>query len=78
MTNPYRDIFRAPGALAFSAAGFVARLPWAMVTLGIVTMLSQARGEVKPIIHATFPLERASDAHRALDQGHVGKIVLTV
>ncbi len=37
-----------------------------------------ARGEVKPIIHATFPLERASDAHRALDQGHVGKIVLTV
>ena len=36
------------------------------------------RGEVAPIIHAAFPLERASDAHRALDQGHVGKIVLTV
>ena len=36
------------------------------------------RGDVKPIIHATFPLARAADAHRALDEGHVGKIVLTV
>jgi putative PIG3 family NAD(P)H quinone oxidoreductase len=35
-------------------------------------------GRVKPIIHATFPLERAADAHRALDEGHVGKIVLTI
>lgn len=35
-------------------------------------------GRVKPIIHATYPLERAADAHRALDEGHVGKIVLTV
>ena len=34
-------------------------------------------GQVRPIIHATFPLERAADAHRALDEGHVGKIVLT-
>lgn len=36
------------------------------------------RGIVKPIIHATYPLEHAADAHRALDEGHVGKIVLTV
>lgn len=34
--------------------------------------------QVRPIIHATFPLERAADAHRALDEGHVGKIVLTI
>ena len=34
---------------------------------------------VKPIIHATFPLARAADAHRALEQGeHIGKIVLTM
>lgn len=61
MTNPYRDIFRAPGALAFSAAGFVARLPWAMVTLGIVTMLSQARGEygLAGSVAATFALANA-------------------
>lgn len=35
------------------------------------------RGAVRPIVHATFPLARAADAHRALDEGHVGKIVLT-
>lgn len=45
MPNPYREIFRAPGTVGFSAAGFIARLPLSMVTLGIVTMLSQARGE---------------------------------
>lgn len=34
--------------------------------------------KVGPIIHATFPLEHAAAAHAALDEGHVGKIVLTV
>jgi NADPH2:quinone reductase len=35
------------------------------------------RGEVKPIVHAEFPLERAADAHRALEAGHViGKLIL--
>jgi putative PIG3 family NAD(P)H quinone oxidoreductase len=38
-----------------------------------------AAGRLKPLIHATFPLERAADAHRALEDGdHVGKIVLSV
>jgi NADPH:quinone reductase len=38
-----------------------------------------AAGTVKPLVHATFPLERAADAHRVLEEGeHVGKIVLTV
>ncbi|MEX2271524.1 MAG: NAD(P)H-quinone oxidoreductase [Vicinamibacterales bacterium] len=36
------------------------------------------RGTVRPVIHATFPIDRAADAHRALDEGHVGKIVLTI
>lgn len=36
-------------------------------------------GRLRPQIHATFPLARAADAHRALEAGdHVGKIVLTV
>jgi putative PIG3 family NAD(P)H quinone oxidoreductase len=36
-------------------------------------------GAARPVIHATFPLERASDAHAELERGeHVGKIVLTV
>ena len=38
-----------------------------------------AAGKLKPIIHATFPLDQAAEAHRALEDGdHVGKFVLTV
>ena len=37
------------------------------------------RGTVKPIVHATFPLARASDAHRLMESSaHIGKIVLTL
>jgi putative PIG3 family NAD(P)H quinone oxidoreductase len=36
-------------------------------------------GRVKPVIHKTFPLAEAADAHRLLEAGtHIGKIVLTV
>lgn len=36
-------------------------------------------GKVGPIIHATFPLEAAAEAHRTLESGsHIGKIVLGV
>ena len=36
-------------------------------------------GELRPVIHATFPLRDAPLAHAALEAGdHVGKIVLTV
>ncbi|WP_040774306.1 zinc-binding dehydrogenase [Rhodococcus rhodnii] len=35
------------------------------------------RGDVAPVVSATFPLDRAADAQRALARrGHVGKIVL--
>jgi len=35
-------------------------------------------GSVAPIIHATFPLAKAADAHRLMESSaHVGKIVLT-
>ena len=37
------------------------------------------RGEVGPVVHATFPLASAADAHRLLESGDViGKIVLTI
>ncbi|MBD8868111.1 NAD(P)H-quinone oxidoreductase [Nocardioides donggukensis] len=37
-----------------------------------------AEGRVRPIVHATMPLEDAAEAHRMLEAGeHVGKIVLT-
>jgi NADPH:quinone reductase-like Zn-dependent oxidoreductase len=35
------------------------------------------RGEVKPVIHATLPLEEARKAHELLEAGQVfGKVVL--
>lgn len=37
------------------------------------------RGTVKPIIHETFPLARAADAHRMMESSsHIGKLILTV
>jgi putative PIG3 family NAD(P)H quinone oxidoreductase len=36
-------------------------------------------GQVRPVVHATFPLTAAAEAHRLLESGaHVGKIVLVV
>jgi putative PIG3 family NAD(P)H quinone oxidoreductase len=36
-------------------------------------------GRIRPIVHATFPLAEAAEAHRLMDSGeHVGKIVLEV
>jgi NADPH2:quinone reductase len=38
-----------------------------------------ARGEARPIVHATFPLREAAAAHRLLESGEViGKVVLTL
>ncbi len=37
-----------------------------------------ANGRIKPVIHSTFPAERAADAHTLMESNqHVGKIVLT-
>lgn len=64
MSNPYREIFRAPGAKGFSAAGFFARLPIAMAPIGIVAMLSQTYGEywLAGAVSATFALTNAAAA----------------
>lgn len=36
-------------------------------------------GKIKPVIHKSFPLERASDAHKLMESSqHIGKIVLAV
>ncbi|MGC0418947.1 MFS transporter [Embleya sp. AB8] len=61
MRNPYRDIFTAPGAKGFSAAGFIARMPISMTGIGIVTMLSELRGEygLAGAVAATFALATA-------------------
>jgi putative PIG3 family NAD(P)H quinone oxidoreductase len=37
------------------------------------------KGRVRPVIHATFPLAQAAEAHRLMESSqHIGKIVLTV
>lgn len=36
------------------------------------------RGMIRPVIAATFPLENAAAAHRAMAAPHIGKIVLTM
>ena len=36
------------------------------------------RGEIRPVLHARFPLAEAAEAHRVMESGaHVGKLVLT-
>ena len=36
-------------------------------------------GRARPVIHATFPLAEASEAHRLMESSnHIGKIILTV
>ena len=40
----YRRVLGQPGALVFSASGLVARLPMAMVSLGIVLLVSDRTG----------------------------------
>ncbi len=36
-------------------------------------------GEIKPVVHATFPLAEAAQAHRLMESSaHIGKIALTV
>lgn len=36
-----------------------------------------AKGAIRPVIHATFPLARAAEAHRLMESSaHIGKIVL--
>ena len=36
-------------------------------------------GRVRPVIHATFPLAAAAEAHRLMESGsHIGKIILNL
>lgn len=61
MANPYGVLFRTPGSRAFTAAGFVARMPLAMAGIGIIAMVSQMRGDygLAGAVSATFTLSMA-------------------
>lgn len=43
--NPYLRILRLPGALSFSATGFVARMPMSMFGLGTVLLIAAVTGK---------------------------------
>ncbi|SHF17402.1 MFS transporter [Streptoalloteichus hindustanus] len=61
MANPYRDLFSAPGAVAFTLTGFLARLPAAMLGIGLITMLAELRGSygLAGAVSATFTVSTA-------------------
>ncbi|MFH9242611.1 MFS transporter [Streptomyces anulatus] len=61
MVNPYGVLFRTPGSRAFTAAGFVARMPLSMAGIGIIAMVSQMRGDygLAGAVSATFTLSMA-------------------
>jgi MFS family permease len=42
--NPFREVLTRPGALRFSAAGFVGRMPMSMVGLGTVLLIASVTG----------------------------------
>lgn len=60
--------------------------PRSIAEKGALAMALQARlwpligqGKVRPLVHTTFPLDQAADAHALMESSaHIGKIVLTV
>ncbi|MGW0625358.1 MFS transporter [Streptomyces sp. NPDC002758] len=62
MPSPYRALFAAPGTRAFSAAGFLGRMPLSMMGIGVVTMISQLTGQygLAGALSATIALAAAA------------------
>ncbi|MEN4918819.1 MFS transporter [Achromobacter spanius] len=80
MPNPYRELFKAPGAAGFVLAGAIARLPLPMTGIGIITMLSQVRGAytLAGAVAAVFALATALLApriSRLVDRYGQGKVL---
>jgi MFS family permease len=46
--SPFMDVLARPGALRFSAAGFIARLPMSMFGLGTVLLIASVSGSYGP------------------------------
>ncbi|MGW1915389.1 MFS transporter [Streptomyces sp. NPDC002076] len=62
MPSPYRALFAEPGTKAFSAAGFLGRMPLSMMGIGVVTMVSQLTGRygLAGALSATIALSAAA------------------
>lgn len=61
MANHYRELFRTPGATGLVLASSIARLPQAMIGIGIITMLVQQTGVywLAGAVAGTFTLANA-------------------
>jgi MFS family permease len=61
MLGVYRRVLQVPGGAAFSAAGFVARLPMSMQTLGVVLLVAATSGSygLAGAVSATLALAQA-------------------
>jgi MFS family permease len=59
---PYRSLLATPGSKAFTAAGFVARLPISMLNIGIVLLVEAATGSyaIAGAVAATFAVVQAA------------------
>lgn len=64
MLDSYRNVLSRPGTLRFSSAALVARLPIAMVSLGIVLLVERATGSygVAGTVSAVYVLAQAAVA----------------
>ncbi len=71
MANPYREILTTPGVMGLTIASSIARLPQAMIGIGIITMLVQQGGLywLAGAVAGTFTLANA------LIGPHVSKLV---
>ncbi|WP_181772896.1 MFS transporter [Amycolatopsis pittospori] len=83
MAGQYRELFSAKGSLAFSAAGLVARIPVPMMGIGIITMLSQTRGDfgLAGLVSAAFTVSMAllgPQVSRLVDRRGQGRILVPV
>jgi MFS family permease len=81
MPNPYKEIFSAPGTKNFTAAGLLARLPLPMTHMGILTMLSELRGQyaLAGAVAGTFTLSTAligPQVSRVVDRLGQGRVLL--
>ncbi|HEY5880481.1 MAG TPA: hypothetical protein VIU11_16345, partial [Nakamurella sp.] len=61
MFGSYGKVLRRPGALRFTAAGFLARMQMSMIGLGAVLLLSAERGSfaVAGAVAAIYALSNA-------------------
>lgn len=81
MFDSYRRVLTVPGALRFTLAGLLARLPIAMVSLGLLLLVEETTGSygVAGSVSATFVISQAAFAivqGRLVDRLGQGRVLM--